>query len=113
MAKVTKSQLKGIVKECLIEILSEGIGGSRTSNMSSTATYGINESTAVKKRNQGRKRRSALDQVSYGRHQEHIEVEKRRKQDIEALTSDPLMASIFADTQATTVMDQAAASGKV
>ena len=28
MAKVTKKMLKGIVKECLVEILSEGLGDS-------------------------------------------------------------------------------------
>ena len=100
MAKITKNQLKGIVKECLIEILSEGIGDNRTSQMSSE-NYPIQESRAPSRRSKPARRSSSLDNVTYNTPQSSHQKEK-----IDTLTSDPLMASIFADTQSTTMMSQ-------
>lgn len=50
MSGITRQQLKSVVKECLLEILSEGVGGS------------LNESRSVPKKEQGFVRRNpALD----------------------------------------------------
>ena len=107
MAKVTKMQLKGIVKECLIEILSEGIGdGSGYSSATSTASYSVNESTARASRSRvPTHNRPNLDNVSFSR-QDSSQQSAVMKEDINTLTSDPIMQSIFADTHATTVMTQ-------
>ena len=35
--QITKSQLKGLIKECLVEILAEGLGGSLTETVQRTA----------------------------------------------------------------------------
>lgn len=107
MAKVTKIQLKGIVKECLLEILSEGMGESNIAAMPSTARYNINESKSHKTNARSTEPlRPSLDHVSY---QEEISNERvsEMREDINTLTSDPIMQSIFADTHANTASSQA------
>jgi hypothetical protein len=83
--KINKSQLKGIVKECLVEILSEGIGKAVTTNSRSSE----------------RKKSTHLDKIRFE--------EKRKKavkQKVSSLTSDPVMAALFEDTANTTLLEQ-------
>ncbi len=108
MAKITKGQLKRIVKECLIEILSEGIGDTQRSSSSRMSTYNVNESTArASKSRSPTHGRPSLDNVSFSQsdnsNSQNSEV---LKEDINTLTDDPIMQSIFADTHATTVVRQ-------
>jgi len=108
MAKVTKNQLKGIVKECLIEILSEGIGSRGTPHMHATQEkYPVNESRVRSKKKVPAKRSSSLDNISYNTPPEP------NREEINALTSDPLMASIFADTQSTTLSSRSQGRGSM
>lgn len=90
MAKVSRAVLKSLVKECLVEILSEGLVG---------ASEQIQESKKV-----AAKRKPAP-------------VAKKRKvvkeavipETIKGMTDDPLMQSIFADTAKTTLREQMSA----
>ena len=90
MAKVSRAVLKSLVKECLVEILSEGLVG---------ASEQIQESKKV-----AAKRKPAP-------------VTKKRKvvkeavipETIKGMTDDPLMQSIFADTAKTTLREQMSA----
>ena len=95
MAKLSRSALKGIVKECLVEILSEGIGSTEAS---------INETVNRKppKRSRGTRKnqRSPLDTVTF---------DNKVNEAVSDLTDDPIMASIFADTAKTTLQEQYAA----
>ena len=84
--KVSRNQLKGIVKECLMEILAEGL---------------LSESVPTPKT----KRRSAVAALT----------EAPPKKDkfaaavdtaVAGLTNDPIMSSIFRDTAMTTLQDQ-------
>ena len=83
--RINKSQLKGIVKECLVEILSEGIG-----KVTPTASATVE-----------RKKSNHLDRIKF---------EERRKeavkQKVSSLTSDPVMAALFEDTANTTLLEQ-------
>lgn len=88
MAKVTKKVLKGIVKECLVEILAEGLQG------------GLNESNTRK-------------QMSLKRqHEERALNERRQKLEttidstVSSITDDTMMQSILADTARTTLQEQ-------
>ena len=95
MAKLTKKALKGLVKECLIEILSEGI---------SPDTLNESKMTRKKKNSPEREfltRKSVTDKISFA---------KTAKIVSENLTEDPIMQSIFADTAQTTLQQQTAAS---
>lgn len=92
MAKLTKTALKSLVKECLVEILAEGIG--------STATL----QEGVKKSNvnvEARKRKQEAQSEQY-RKKFEVKVDNT----VNELTDDPIMQSIFADTAKTTLQEQ-------
>jgi hypothetical protein len=95
MAKLSRSELKGIVKECLMEILSEGLGD---------ASLDLNESSRPRKRKTSTRRvdRSptsspALDNIKFSSAVENT---------VSRATNDPLMASLLADTASTTLQEQ-------
>jgi hypothetical protein len=90
VARVTKRLLKSIVKECLIEILKEGIPGIET-------TTSVQPQKLVTERARVLQKNHASDQIKF---------ESAVEQTVGGLTSDPIMASIFADTAKTTLQEQ-------
>ena len=92
MAKLTKTALKSLVKECLVEILSEGIGNSS-----------VNESVKRTKKNPDSNRRR-LEEQRLAQHRKKFET--RVSNTVNDLTDDPMMQSIFADTAKTTLQEQ-------
>lgn len=99
MKKLSKTVLKEIVKECLVEILSEGIGS--PSPMNETKTYGEDMSHIYAER-----KRKLANQVSYN---------KPKNNAIEAatqITSDPILSEILKDTASTTMVEQITAERK-
>ena len=107
MSRLSRSQLKGLVKECLLEILSEGIGESESQM--------ISESTRPRRQRSSREsssRRSALDHVSFGsKPRENPRFNERVENNVKSLTQDPVMQAIFSDTAKTTLQEQLAAGG--
>ena len=110
MAKVSRSVLKEIVKECLLEILFEGID----------SEPGYAEEEPIREARQSRRASRPSNQRSSKRSL-HAAVEEQKtrqkrskrppKQDyiqeaVGELTDDPMMASIFADTASTTLQEQ-------
>jgi hypothetical protein len=100
MAKVTKKMLKGIVRECLVEILSEGLGD----------TDVMTESVSRKRSSTGKKK-SIFDEMDQAFEREshstdHTTFDKRASQAAEAATSDPMLQSILTDTAKTTLQEQ-------
>lgn len=98
MAKVTKKMLKGIVKECLVELLSEGLGESE-----------MMTEAVVKK--PSRKKKSIFDEMDGAFERkthpsDKVAFDMRATQAAEAATSDPLLQSILADTAKTTLQEQ-------
>lgn len=87
MSKMTKTQLKSIVKECLVEILAEGLGG----NASETKKKNL-----VKRRKQEEKR--------LREHRQKFEVKVDNT--VSQITTDPVMQSILQDTARTTLQEQ-------
>lgn len=100
MAKITKRRLKSLVKDCLIEILSEGLGS--TQGFSGELSDDLPQLRERKK--QSRKSQLAEDNRD-------IERKHAVSQAINEVTSDPLMAGIFADTANTTLREQASHDG--
>jgi hypothetical protein len=93
MAKMTRSKLKGIVKECLVEILSEGLN-TESIEVESAKT------AATKTKHHSR-------QAEEKRLAEHRKKFDYRVEDtVSGLTDDPIMASIFKDTASTTLQEQ-------
>ncbi len=88
MAKLSRNALKSIVKECLIEILADGIGSEQ-----------INEARSTKKKPRTKKSpapRPALDTITFGNKIDNT---------VNKVTNDPLMASILSDTAKTTLQE--------
>jgi ribosomal protein S20 len=107
MAKMRKSQLKEIVKECLVEILSEGLASNSQAAArltSRTSSKKVNEGLTHSKKSATR-RKTALDSISYG---ESPRLDSAIENSVSTLTSDPIMQSIFNDTARTTLQEQLA-----
>ena len=99
MSKLLRSELKSIVKECLVEILAEGIGSNNS----------VHEVKAKKQKNikqkvPMKKRRSHLDSIQYK--------SKNSKIQNTSLTNDPVLNELLADTAKTTLQEQLAADSK-
>lgn len=115
MAQLTRGQLKSIVKECLVEILSEGLaGGDR-----GLSSEPIQERRVPAQRTPAPPPRSAspaLNSVVFGSSQPPAKKSpsgQRRpppeasiNSQISAITTDPVMSQIFADTAASTLQEQ-------
>ena len=89
MAKISKRQLKTIVKECLVEILTEGLSSSITSGRSS--------SEEKKKKIQMEERRLAVQRKKF---------DSRMVDTVSAVTDDTVMQEILSQTAATTLQEQ-------
>ena len=130
MSKINKKLLKSIVKECLVEILAEGLvqghGTPVEKKRSLKEAVDNTGKTLGKQRLDPRlgklketlhsdlqKRGSYLDQVSFGKNssnQVQEEASKNRASKlISSVTKDPIMSEIFADTAASTLRSQGAA----
>jgi len=128
-SKLSRSVLKGIVKECIIEIMEESFF-SNTSNSEmqerlsesrqkenprtsqntqlSEAHYSQRSSSTASKKNT---RHTYLDNISYQRKDEdkNANFEKQVERVAESMTEDPVLASILKDTALTTLQEQASA----
>ena len=109
MAKVSRSVLKEIVKECLLEILFEGID--------SEPGY---EEEPIREARRPRASRPSPSRDLAAAVQENQRRPKQRREPkpnrvneaVSELTQDPMMASIFADTAQTTLQEQNRANGR-
>ena len=97
MAKLKRGELKQIVKECLVEILSEGL-----QNSDSAGT--INESRSLVTSVQAAPTRRQKTSNQSKRANPKFDAAVNRN--VSSLTDDPLMASIFEDTARGTYQDQ-------
>ena len=91
--KLSKSALKSIIKECLVEILAEGLGNDAGEQLLEVS------SPTQKRRRKPRSshKRPALDSVRFN---------QRVDESVSNMTNDPVMASIFKDTAKTTLQEQ-------
>ena len=87
MAKLTKTQLKSIVKECLVEILSEGLVGANNQIQESKKVT-AKPKPSPRRRNKPKPKKEVIPET------------------IKGMTDDPLMQSIFADTARNTLQEQ-------
>ena len=121
MAKLSRTALKGIVKECLVEILNEGMmagdhssqmnlteAKSRSVNRDFSSTHNGMTRSPSRSRQSTSPRRSALDSITYGIDQNksvNENFDNNVNSAVNVLTSDPTMQSIFQDTARTTLQN--------
>ena len=96
MAKVNRSMLKSIVKECLVELLAEGL-----SNGDHEA---LNESFSSSPKDF--KQTMASIEKPTQKKVKNRNFEQNTQKIIEQTTSDPVMAELLADTAKTTLQEQ-------
>lgn len=96
MAKLTRTALKSIVKECLVEILAEGLA--------STGETLLESRTTQVRRPKAKKTSSHLDSISYNNNKSKLSENLLNK--INSTTSDPVMADILKDTALNTLPNQ-------
>ena len=113
MAKLTKTQLKGIVKECLVEILTEGLAGSEHLIEARSPA----RRAPTRRKAQSRSRGTALDKMVYSQSKTSTPSQEKVNKNfdnaisetVSTLTSDPVMSQIFADTARTTLQERISA----
>ncbi len=89
---MSKSQLKSLIKECLVEVLVEGL------NPSLSSVSNLKESkSSRKKRPTSSSRRPALD---------NIRMNNKIQESVSLATADPILGEMLADTAATTLQEQ-------
>lgn len=99
--KMTRQDLKGIVKECLVEILSEGLVS--TQQRISESRQSHSRPPMQEQRASPVARPATADKISFLPSKDDIRRAARPAQDqsqvlARSLTSDPVLADIFADT---------------
>ena len=122
MSKVTRDQLKDLVKECLVEILSEGLAsrGSSTddiSHMHESAPIAPRPLSAARKigmppRSQSPALNSTVYNAPRAKKPMAADMQPRKPAIVEStgqITSDPIMSQILADTASTTLQEHLAA----
>ncbi len=110
---MTKNDFKQIVKECLLEILSEGVGASTHQILESKKASRQVERPADKKTQEpNRVRQSIANKIQYGLSTQKTSPAVSSSQQssvgklIRSVTNDDIMASLFADTAQTTLREQ-------
>jgi len=99
MAKLTKSLLKGIVKECLVEILSEGLAND-------SQVVALTERKAPrreKKKKSPPRHRNVNDLISYGDEKASVSSDRINALANSAANGNDMMAEIFRDTAKNTL----------
>ncbi len=124
MSKVTRSVLKEIVKECMVEIFTESFLGGVDNSLMQENLNRSRQSNSVSPRQKTSKRpsrpqqsvnrsvtsRPSLDNVSYNQTQTVNEGYDNKINNItNNLTKDPVMAEIFKDTANSTLQQQISA----
>jgi len=101
MAKMTKNMLKGIVKECLVELLAEGLGQFGAPLLESRRP------ARAARPQQGKKRNSIFDQIDQTFAAEpKTGFNEAIAQAARTASADPMMQAILTDTAKTTLQEQ-------
>jgi len=97
LAKVTRNMIKSIVKECLVEIMTEGLGQDAS----------LVESLQTKPRPKIRRKSRSVTQEET-RSVKNRNFDNTIKERVGVLTNDSVLSSILADTARTTLQEQIA-----
>lgn len=99
MAKLRRGELKQIVKECLVEILSEGLESSQPRG-NAAAAQALSETRVLSSAPPVREKRREQRRVPSERFDRAV------SRNVASLTDDPMMAALFEDTARGTYQEQ-------
>lgn len=107
MATMTRSELKNIVKECLVEILSEGIGGAnKTQETKKPAVVATPKSQDRSLQEMLKMKQTIVNKTQYGAQTPRQPSPVAANNLVKSVTNDAVMAALFADTLETTLQEQ-------
>ena len=106
MAKVKRSVLKEIVKECLLEILFEGIDSGEPGYEDEEPIREVRQPRSRTSRPSPKRDLATAVQETQRRPQRRMARADVTKEAVSELTDDPMMAAIFSDTAQTTLQEQ-------
>ena len=101
MAKLNRNTLKEIVKECLVEILAEGLSEGKPQKLEESFSKLSKSSSPTRPKAKQKTQRKV-----------NPAFKSNATKAINSVTSDPVMASIFADTAENTLQEQISAEGR-
>lgn len=108
-----RSELKAIVKEMLLEILTEGLGNPSMSLDTLSESVEKRIAKSSKNRKTPRKRKTHIsDLISHGAPSREAEPNPNIQQAVNILTNDKQLAGILADTASTTLQEQLSAESR-
>jgi len=110
--KLSKGVLKEIVKECLIEILAEGLVSDNKTSARSPKTLKesmINAASSSVKSKSTKKRPSYLDSINFDNKGGEKVKNEKLDQIASNVTKDPILSEMLMDTAHTTLQEQIAA----
>ena len=113
--KLSKGILKEIVKECLIEILAEGLVSNNKQPVKSTKTLKesmLNSMTSSIKAKPSKKRPSYLDSINFDNKGGEKVKNEKLDEIASSVTKDPILSEMLKDTAHTTLQQQIAAENK-
>lgn len=112
MAKMTKAMLKDVVKECLVEILSEGLGSTGPIVETRSQPSSTKPIQQAPKHQMSPAKKSIFDQLdtAFSEKQKQTKTsdkfESRISEAAQIATTDPILQSILVETAQTTLQDQ-------
>ena len=112
MAKLTRTAIKSIVKECLIEILQEGLMTNEPTSLKESSrtspSNGFSEKKSKRRMSAEHTRRLGLDKIEFtaNKSSANKNFEKNIKETANSMTADPVLSSILQDTAKTTLQEQ-------
>tara|TARA_R110001583_G_scaffold7985_13_gene38984 strand:+ start:23768 stop:24238 length:471 start_codon:yes stop_codon:yes gene_type:complete len=112
MKKITRSGLKSVVKECLIEILTEGLSERGTSSLNESRSRKHPGKFSQTKAAEPARRRPSLDQISFEQASEQSKFDKKVSSTVSSMTDDSVLSSILEDTARTTLQEQITAESQ-
>ena len=101
--KIKKSEIKQIVKECLVEILNEGIMSKSKKDLKESVVLVDDENEEIPQKVYVRPSSPMQHKAEPIQQKRFVESVKNN---INTITSDTIMQSIFADTASTTLLEQ-------
>ena len=112
MAKLTRTAIKSIFKECLVEILQEGLTSSDArplkESIRNASQAHVSENRKKRRMSEEHSRRLGLDKITLAnkKRESNKNFENSVKETAKSLTSDPVLSSILEDTAKTTLQEQ-------
>lgn len=97
MAKISRAELKGLIKECLVEVLVEGLSSDNSLSLRESSNKPKARNKLSNSKKSARSPRPALDSVKFNR---------KIEESVSACTDDPILGNILSDTAKTTLQEQ-------